>query len=168
MNALLAWFGYLTFAFIALPILFRARFGRWPFVVPPPLTRYSTIEACYAVIYFVYCVAMICRPLPPPLSARIGTALLVGAVAVQIWAMLAMGPSWRIGFDPQRDHCDLVRRGPYRLVRHPIYWSLIAVAISQLLLTRVDWPSIMLLGSTLLYFFIQTADENKYWYPSSD
>jgi protein-S-isoprenylcysteine O-methyltransferase Ste14 len=72
-----------------------------------------------------------------PLAA----ALILGVVAdVLMWTAVAhLGRQFRIYAGLYHDH-QLVRTGPYAVVRHPIYASLLAVTVSTgLLLTRWEW-----------------------------
>jgi len=162
--AIVAWFAYLVFAFGVVPIIFRVRFRRWPFVSPIPLTHYSAVECCYAAVYIAYSVALLLGPAPSAVSVIFGLAMLPPTILLQFWAVLAMRSSLRIGFDPERDRCPIVQRGPYRFVHHPIYWSLVLLAISQALLVGVDWRSGMLLGTTLVYVVVQAIAESRYWH----
>lgn len=74
-----------------------------------------------------------------------------------------MGASWRIGFDPECDRCELVRRGPYRALKHPVYWSLVALALSQMLLIGLDMRTWVLLAGTVAYCVVQSRAEDRYW-----
>jgi protein-S-isoprenylcysteine O-methyltransferase Ste14 len=56
-----------------------------------------------------------------------GFAITVAGVAVAIWARLYIGRNWSGTVTVKQDH-ELVRNGPYALVRHPIYSGL-ALAI---------------------------------------
>lgn len=162
------WFAYVICAFIVMPGLFRLRFGRWPFVVPVRWTGYTCIEAAFAIACLAYTIALLGGADPSPLSVPAGVALLLAAMTLQAWAVAAMGPHWRIGFDPQRDRCSLVRRGPFPHLRHPIYWSLFGVALSQVFLIGVNWQTILMLLPTSAYFVIQGNAENQYWYGSGE
>jgi hypothetical protein len=55
-----------------------------------------------------------------PVNLALGLALLVLGYAGTLWAYAAMGDTWRIGIN-RNEKTTLVNRGPYRLVRHPIY-----------------------------------------------
>ena len=55
-----------------------------------------------------------------PAIAAIGLALTVAGVAVAIWARLYLGSNWSGRVTIKEGH-ELVRSGPYRVVRHPIY-----------------------------------------------
>jgi protein-S-isoprenylcysteine O-methyltransferase Ste14 len=71
----------------------------------------------------------------------LAAALLLGVVAdVLMWTAVAhLGRQFRIYAGLYHDH-QLVRTGPYAVVRHPIYASLLAVTVSTgLLLTRWEW-----------------------------
>lgn len=52
--------------------------------------------------------------------AYTGLALTVAGLAFAIWARLLLGGNWSALVTIKRDH-RIVRRGPYRVVRHPIY-----------------------------------------------
>jgi protein-S-isoprenylcysteine O-methyltransferase Ste14 len=49
-----------------------------------------------------------------------GLALAVAGCAFAIWARLLLGGNWSSSVTVKRDH-QLIRRGPYAIVRHPIY-----------------------------------------------
>ena len=54
--------------------------------------------------------------------------LLVSAILLAWTGVAALGPQWRIdaGLNP---HHQLVRSGPYSLVRHPIYASMLCLLL---------------------------------------
>jgi protein-S-isoprenylcysteine O-methyltransferase Ste14 len=60
------------------------------------------------------------RPLLLPVVFGLGSALLMLGYAGTLWAYAAMGDTWRIGVNV-KDKTALVRGGPFRWVRHPIY-----------------------------------------------
>jgi protein-S-isoprenylcysteine O-methyltransferase Ste14 len=53
-----------------------------------------------------------------------GTVCCLAGIAGTLWAQLAMGDSWRVGVD-ERERTTLVASGPFRLVRNPIYTSML-------------------------------------------
>lgn len=54
----------------------------------------------------------------------LGLALTVGGLAFAVWARLYIGRNWSGTVQVKHDH-ELVRTGPYRFVRHPIYTGLL-------------------------------------------
>ena len=62
---------------------------------------------------------MLCVTSPPAWVSAIGWLTYALALLLVAVAQATMGPSWRIGIDERRT--ELVARGVYRAVRHPIY-----------------------------------------------
>lgn len=76
------------------------------------------------------------------LGYDVGIALTAIGIVGTLWAQLAMGDSWRIGVDHEA-RTELVSRGPFRLVRNPIYtWMTFASAGLMLLA-----PNVLAVGS---------------------
>ena len=55
---------------------------------------------------------------------RMGLALTVAGAGLGIWARFTIGRNWSAAVTIKEDHA-LVREGPYRIVRHPIYSGLL-------------------------------------------
>lgn len=69
-------------------------------------------------------------PLPAPV---LGASLCVAGIAITVWAQSAMGDSWRIGVDPET-RTTLVRSGPFRWIRNPIFTAMSVATLGLLLL----------------------------------
>jgi len=67
------------------------------------------------------------------LSGIVGLAVCIGGVAFAIWARRTLGNNWSGEVTLKKEH-ELVQRGPYKIVRHPIYTGfeigLLGVAIT--------------------------------------
>jgi protein-S-isoprenylcysteine O-methyltransferase Ste14 len=69
--------------------------------------------------------------------AYLGVALTAGGIAFAIWARVALGQNWSSQVTLKQGH-ELIRRGPYALVRHPIYSGMLlglggtAVSVGEL------------------------------------
>ncbi|MDR3458475.1 MAG: isoprenylcysteine carboxylmethyltransferase family protein [Verrucomicrobiae bacterium] len=76
--------------------------------------------------------------LPPPLSSpltprndltqTIGSALCVAGILVTIWARRTLAGNWSSDVTFKQGH-ELMRNGPYRFVRHPIYSGLLLMVV---------------------------------------
>jgi len=55
-----------------------------------------------------------------PILAWTGVALTAAGCAFSVWARLLLGGNWSSSVTIKQDH-QLIRRGPYTIVRHPIY-----------------------------------------------
>lgn len=80
--------------------------------------------------------------LPPPLNVRIlpqtdaifvaAAILCVCGLGVCLWARAVLGRNWS-GTVTFKENHELIVRGPYRLVRHPIYTGLLAMIMATAL-----------------------------------
>ena len=57
---------------------------------------------------------------PGPVSADTGLALTLAGLGLANWARFQIGRNWSGLVELKQDH-ELIRSGPYSLVRHPIY-----------------------------------------------
>jgi protein-S-isoprenylcysteine O-methyltransferase Ste14 len=77
--------------------------------------------------FWVPYVVIALRPGPeveiPDALRWVGVALSVLGVAFALWSMLTLGRHYDLVLEVHQDH-ELVRRGPYALVRHPLYTGL--------------------------------------------
>jgi protein-S-isoprenylcysteine O-methyltransferase Ste14 len=102
------------------------------------------------------------RPRPPsPLQFWLGALAYAGGVTATFVSQLAMGRSWRIGVDAD-ERTELVARGPFLLVRNPIFSSMVLTASGLTLLctSRLAW---LALASLVLALELQVrAVEEPY------
>jgi protein-S-isoprenylcysteine O-methyltransferase Ste14 len=84
---------------------------------------------------------------PNPTLFIIGAALAVVGIAYAIWARLYLGHNWSSAVMIQQDH-ELIRSGPYRFHRHPIYAGFLVAACGTAL-AHAEWLGF--LGCALLY-----------------
>jgi protein-S-isoprenylcysteine O-methyltransferase Ste14 len=89
-----------------------------------------------------------------------GLVLVVGGYACTLWCYAAMGNTWRIGVN-KSEKTTLVERGPYRVIRHPIYaFQLVMLAGAALLL-----PTVLSFAILVLHYIcalIKAVDEENY------
>jgi protein-S-isoprenylcysteine O-methyltransferase Ste14 len=61
-----------------------------------------------------------------PFIVAAGLAIHVGSILLAVWARRHLGRNWSGAITVKVDH-QLVRTGPYRLVRHPIYSAMLGM-----------------------------------------
>ena len=109
----------------------------------------------------VLCVAILTPGRGEPGSARLIVAalLLGGGVAVGLAAAKALGRALT-PFPRPRPGTPLSRRGPYRLVRHPIYTAVILVAVG---VSIVGSPWAFIPTAILAVVLDQKATREEAW-----
>ncbi|HMC57988.1 MAG TPA: isoprenylcysteine carboxylmethyltransferase family protein [Candidatus Solibacter sp.] len=123
----------------AYPFIFRApHHQKRPSITLTAPTRAGLLLESLAIF-----IAFACRLAPGerPGTARLVASLLLGAIAgILSWTSVThLGRQFRVNAGLYEDH-QLVRTGPYAIVRHPIYSSLFAILLSTIcVLTRWDW-----------------------------
>ena len=61
-----------------------------------------------------------------------GLAMLAASIALAIWARRHLGRNWSGRIEIKMDH-ELVRTGPYRVFRHPIYTGVVGMCVGTAL-----------------------------------
>ena len=64
----------------------------------------------------------------------LGLAIEIAGFALAVWARRALGSNWSGEVRIAADH-QLVRSGPYRLIRHPIYTAMLTMSLGILLVS---------------------------------
>ena len=82
-----------------------------------------------------------------------GLVLAVAGIAATFYAQVAMGTSWRIGVDPA-ERTQLVTRGPFALVRNPIFAAMLPTALGLTLLVP-SWVALAGLAGLVLALELQ-------------
>ncbi len=99
-------------------------------------------------------------PLRTLASLVTGLTLIVLGYAATLWCYASMGNMWRIGVN-REEKTTLVTRGPYRIIRHPIYAFQMVMLIGSALLL----PTIFSLVLVVVHFGcvqVKAADEEAY------
>jgi len=83
--------------------------------------------------------------LPPSLALYFsGVAVVAAGLAFSVWARVYLGRNWSGTVTVKQDH-ELVRGGPYRYVRHPIYTGLL-LAFAGCAIARDEWRGLVALA----------------------
>jgi protein-S-isoprenylcysteine O-methyltransferase Ste14 len=122
----------------AYPFIFRAPHNQ----KRPSVTATGPTLAGLLLEVTAIFLAFACRLSPdtPPGFLRIAGTTVFGIIAaVLAWTSVAhLGKQFRVNAGLYEDH-ELVKTGPYAIVRHPIYSSLLAILLSTLCLLT-GWP----------------------------
>jgi protein-S-isoprenylcysteine O-methyltransferase Ste14 len=98
------------------------------------------------------------RFVPPGMPVQvIALAILAAGLAYSVWARRHLGRNWSAAVVVKRDH-TLVRTGPYRRVRHPIYTGML-LAFLGTALALGEWRGLVGLALAFLAFTLKSRME---------
>lgn len=89
-----------------------------------------------------------------------GLALVAAGLAFAVWARLHLGHNWSGTVTLKHDH-ELIRTGPYALVRNPIYTGLL-VAFLGTALSLGEWRGLAALALAAIAFVRKIAIEEDF------
>jgi len=90
----------------------------------------------------------------------LGVALTAAGLGFACWARVHLGRNWSGVVTVKQDH-ELVRSGPYRLVRHPIYTGLV-LAFLGTAIARGDWQALLAVALVLMAFLRKIRLEERW------
>lgn len=82
-----------------------------------------------------------------------GLVVSIVGIGATFYAQVAMGTSWRIGVDPA-ERTELVTKGPFALVRNPIFAAMLPTALGLTLLVP-SWVAIAGLAGLIIALELQ-------------
>ncbi|PSL44757.1 protein-S-isoprenylcysteine O-methyltransferase [Chitinophaga niastensis] len=114
----------------------------------------------FSLLYLPFFVTnrFVFRIIPPYAALQsVGALLCAAGVGICIWSRIVLGWNWSGGVTAKKDH-ELVIKGPYRLVRHPIYTGFICAVAGTCLVTG-SLPGIVISCVYTLGLCMKISDE---------
>jgi protein-S-isoprenylcysteine O-methyltransferase Ste14 len=104
----------------------------------------------------------LCSRILPATAATffIGAVVVVAGLAFSIWARVHLGRNWSGIVTLKQDH-ELIRSGPYRFVRHPIYSGLL-LAFAGSAIARGEWRGALALVIVFLALWRKLKQEERW------
>lgn len=114
---------------------------------------------------FIYPVLTIRQLRIPLVRASLGTQVLgimlcAAGIGIAIWARRTLGTNWS-GMVTLKEEHELVRRGPYGYVRHPIYSGVFLAAAGTFLALTPTVPAVICLGLLFVGFRLKSLHEER-------
>jgi protein-S-isoprenylcysteine O-methyltransferase Ste14 len=93
------------------------------------MRRGALFVAAQSVLFLLIALAPRMRHSDWSLGVRVtGIALALGGGALVVWGIRTLGPAMTALPEPRAD-APIATRGPYRIVRHPVYTGVVALAL---------------------------------------
>ena len=96
---------------------------------------------------------------PTAATFFLGAGIVAGGLAFAVWARAILGRNWSGTVTLKEGH-ELIERGPYRLVRHPIYTGLLAMFLATAI-ARGHLGGIVAVVLSFASFWIKLGEEEK-------
>src|SRR5579885_866732 len=144
-----------------IPALWVAWLGYWMYAARgvKPAVRREPIVSRLAHLGPLVLAALLLVPRTLP-GGWFGVALLAGGLAFAVWARRALGGNWSGTVTLKQDH-ELVRVGPYRHVRHPIYTGLLLGFLGTAL-ARDEWRGMLAVAIAWLALWRKARLEERW------
>jgi protein-S-isoprenylcysteine O-methyltransferase Ste14 len=148
---------------IIIPALWAAWMSLWLVAVvntKPTRWREPAGSQALHVLPLLACAALLAAPraLPPILTARfmppgpllpaLGALLVAAGLGLALWARWCLGRNWSGVVTLKQDHA-LIRTGPYRIIRHPIYTGLLLALIGTAAAIG-EWRGVLAVACALI------------------
>jgi len=93
------------------------------------------------------------------LRSAVGLALFAIGLLFAVWARIHIGRNWGTPMTQKQDP-ELVRSGPYRFVRHPIYSGILLAGVGTSV--ALGWQLLVVFGLSAIYFVYAATVEEKF------
>lgn len=129
--------------------------------VESALAHRIPILAGWWLLFFPKWPGLMARQVIPrtTLSQFIGAAICILGLIFTVWARQTLAGNWSSNVTFKQDH-ELIRRGPYRIVRHPIYSGLLVMCLGTAIYIGQVRGGVSLLLVTI-GFWIKLSQEER-------
>jgi protein-S-isoprenylcysteine O-methyltransferase Ste14 len=93
-----------------------------------------------------------------------GILLCAAGIALAIWARRILGSNWS-GLITLKENHELIRTGPYRFVRHPIYSGIILAVAGTIIAVNPTMRGLLILGVVAIGLKFKSLGEEKILLP---
>ena len=155
----LAWLFAAGYFALRVPGSWRARTGHFRRTLLPEPWLLVAVPAVAVAVRLVPQAAWRHVAYWNPLLAVAGFAVVLCSTALMLWARWVLGRMWAGRPLAQEGH-ELCTRGPYRLVRHPIYAGIVGLALGGMLVAGFA-QMLVVLAATIAFAAWRVRTEDR-------
>jgi protein-S-isoprenylcysteine O-methyltransferase Ste14 len=101
------------------------------------------------------------RFVPPTMTVYwLGFVIVAAGLGFAVWARLHLGRNWSATVTIKQDH-ELIRTGPYGVVRHPIYTGLLLALLGSAIAIG-EWRGLMAFASFTIGLLVKIKAEERF------
>jgi protein-S-isoprenylcysteine O-methyltransferase Ste14 len=90
----------------------------------------------------------------------VGVALVAAGLVFTVWARRALGANWSARVTIKESH-EIVRAGPYRWIRHPIYTGIL-LAFLGCAIARPEWRGVVAVALVVVSYWRKLRLEERW------
>ncbi len=122
------------------------------------------VTSTYIILFFFFVTEFYLKTKPfNPFITAVGIALLIASFRLRLWGMSALGKQWAVhavGAQKIRK-VRLLRIGPYRYIRHPIYLGIMVEELSFPIIANAFYSLLFAVFVCLPLVIIRACEEEK-------
>lgn len=92
-------------------------------------------------------------------AGLLGLSLCILGACIALWSRILLGRNWSLAVQQKEDH-ELIKSGPYKLVRHPIYSGLLLFFSGHALIVG-DYRAILAVVIVFISFWLKLRKEEQ-------
>jgi protein-S-isoprenylcysteine O-methyltransferase Ste14 len=96
-----------------------------------------------------------------PAGEWIGVFLAAAGMGIAVWARWHLGANWSGAVTLKEGH-ELIRTGPYRVIRHPIYTGILLALLGTMAVVVGEMRGLFAVGIAWLSFYIKARREESF------
>ena len=127
---------------------------RFGYILPPAAAFYLVSRADFRWLHERFIPA-------GPLGEWIGVFLTAAGIGIAVWARWHLGTNWSGTVTLKEGH-ELIRTGPYRFIRHPIYTGILLALVGTMATWMGEVRGLLAVATAWVSFYFKARREESF------